>query len=129
MQEESPSLTSVGTNGRLFCFQPNCGPLLAAGWVCTSSFGGSSGALADVLSNVSGRGVGREGKKILAFQNDTDRRRKTDHPQQPQSEEAPRSRKKRGANSEVGQALRAAYQQAVSENIPPEMLDLLGKLG
>jgi hypothetical protein len=28
----------------------------------------------------------------------------------------------------VGSALRSAYEQTVSENIPPEMLDLLGKL-
>src|SRR4051812_25232330 len=41
------SLTSVGTNGRLFCFQPDCRPLLAAGWVCASLFGSSSGALAE----------------------------------------------------------------------------------
>jgi hypothetical protein len=29
---------------------------------------------------------------------------------------------------DVGTALRAAYQQAVDEKIPSEMLDLLGKL-
>jgi hypothetical protein len=29
----------------------------------------------------------------------------------------------------VGQALRSAYQRMVEEDIPPEMLDLLGKLG
>jgi hypothetical protein len=28
----------------------------------------------------------------------------------------------------VGSALRSAYEQTVSENIPPEMLDLLGEL-
>jgi hypothetical protein len=65
----------------------------------------------------------------LAFENDKDRRRKTDHPQQEQSDEVPRSRKKRSTRPEVGHALRAAYQQAVNEQIPPEMLDLLGKLG
>jgi hypothetical protein len=43
--------------------------------------------------------------------------------------EAPKPKKKRGSSPEVGHALRAAYQQAVSEDIPPEMLDLLGKLG
>jgi parvulin-like peptidyl-prolyl isomerase len=37
--------------------------------------------------------------------------------------------KKRGPAPEVGQALRAAYDQTLSEDIPPEMLDLLGKLG
>ena len=70
------------------------------------------------------RGVG-----ILSFQNDSERRRKTDPLHHPPGDEAPRGRKKRGGSPEVGQALRAAYQQAVSENIPPEMLDLLGKLG
>ena len=69
------------------------------------------------------RGVG-----ILSFHND-ERRRKTDPLHQPHSDDAPRGRKKRGGSPEVGQALRAAYQQAVSEDIPPEMLDLLGKLG
>ena len=37
-------------------------------------------------------------------------------------------RKKRPAIPEVGHALRSAYELAVSEKIPPEMLDLLGKL-
>jgi hypothetical protein len=81
-------------------------------------------------SKASGRGAGREGKENLTFENDKDRRRKADHPAQAQSDDAPRSRnKKRPANPEVGHALRAAYQQAVSEAVPPEMLDLLGKLG
>jgi hypothetical protein len=29
----------------------------------------------------------------------------------------------------VGHALRSVYQRTVNEDIPPEMLDLLGKLG
>jgi hypothetical protein len=78
---------------------------------------------------MSGRGAGREGKEILAFESDKDRRRKTEQSPMVQSDEAPRSRKKRAPSPEVGQALRAAYQQAVSEAVPPEMLDLLGKLG
>jgi hypothetical protein len=65
----------------------------------------------------------------LAFESDKDRRRKTDHAPQVEQDEPPKSRKKRGTTPEVGQALRAAYQQAVNEDIPPEMLDLLGKLG
>ena len=65
----------------------------------------------------------------MTFQSDKDRRRRTDHAHQGDHDETPRSRKKRGTTPEVGQALRAAYQQAVSEDIPPEMLDLLGKLG
>ena len=40
-----------------------------------------------------------------------------------------RSRKRRAAPGEVGNALRSAYQRMVDEDIPPEMLDLLGKLG
>jgi hypothetical protein len=31
-------------------------------------------------------------------------------------------------DAHVGQALRSAYQETVGEDIPPEMLDLLGKL-
>ena len=77
----------------------------------------------------SGCGAGREGILNLTFENDKGRRRKSDHAQQVESDEAPRGRKKRGTTPEVGQALRAAYQQAVNEDIPPEMLDLLGKLG
>jgi hypothetical protein len=79
--------------------------------------------------NASGCGAGREGIWNLTFENDKDRRRKTDHAHQVENDDVPRGRKKRGATPEVGQALRAAYQQAVSEDIPPAMLDLLGKLG
>ena len=64
----------------------------------------------------------------MSFSNDTDRRRKSEQPET-QTEEAPAKKKKRGHSPEVGHALRAAYQQTVSEDIPPEMLDLLGKLG
>jgi hypothetical protein len=38
-------------------------------------------------------------------------------------------KKRRPATPEVGQALRSAYQRTLDESIPPEMLDLLGKLG
>ncbi|MGZ8998357.1 MAG: NepR family anti-sigma factor [Allosphingosinicella sp.] len=38
------------------------------------------------------------------------------------------ARKKAGASG-VGNALREAYQEALREDVPPEMLDLLGKLG
>jgi hypothetical protein len=69
------------------------------------------------------------GVVILAFENDKYRRRKTDHPAPTSTDENPKAAKKRGQTPEVGTALRAAYQQAVSEDIPPEMLDLLGKLG
>jgi hypothetical protein len=65
----------------------------------------------------------------LSFENESDRRRKTDHMPPADSEDMPRSRKKRGANTEIGHALRQAYCDAVDETIPPEMLDLLGRLG
>jgi hypothetical protein len=65
----------------------------------------------------------------LSFENESGRRRKPDHTTPTDSENMPRSRKKRGPNAEIGQALRKAYRDAVDETIPPEMLDLLGKLG
>jgi len=37
--------------------------------------------------------------------------------------------KKRLPAGDVGAALRSVYDRAVREEIPPEMLDLLGKLG
>jgi hypothetical protein len=36
---------------------------------------------------------------------------------------------KRPPAPEFGNALRSAYQRTLAEDIPPEMLDLLGKLG
>ena len=41
----------------------------------------------------------------------------------------PSSKRKRPPSPELGTALRSVYQQTIDENIPPEMLDLLGKLG
>ena len=64
----------------------------------------------------------------MSFDSDKDRRRKPG-PASDVSEDQFKARRKRAPRTEVGQALRAAYQQAVSEDIPPEMLDLLGKLG
>jgi Anti-sigma factor NepR len=80
------------------------------------------------LFESSGRGAAARGLR-LSFEDDRDRRRKADTASQPDTAEAPKAKKKRGSSPEVGHALRAAYQQAVSEDIPPEMLDLLGKLG
>jgi hypothetical protein len=65
----------------------------------------------------------------LSFENESDRRRKTHNSSPADPEDVPRSRKRRGPNAEIGQALRKAYSDAVDETIPPEMLDLLGKLG
>jgi hypothetical protein len=36
---------------------------------------------------------------------------------------------KRPPGGDVGKALRSVYDDALKEDIPPEMLDLLGKLG
>lgn len=38
------------------------------------------------------------------------------------------SRRRRVPAGPVGEALRTAYVEVVDEDIPPEMLDLLGKL-
>jgi hypothetical protein len=40
-----------------------------------------------------------------------------------------RTRRKRADTPEVGQALRSVYQRTIEEDIPPDLLDLLGKLG
>jgi hypothetical protein len=45
------------------------------------------------------------------------------------SADAKKPKKKRGSSPEVGHALRAAYQRTIDEDIPPDLLDLLGKLG
>jgi hypothetical protein len=37
-------------------------------------------------------------------------------------------KKKRAENPEVGQALRSVYQRTIDEDIPADLLDLLGKL-
>jgi hypothetical protein len=40
-----------------------------------------------------------------------------------------RAKAKKGEAPELGQALRSVYDSTLNEQIPPEMLDLLGKLG
>jgi hypothetical protein len=68
----------------------------------------------------------------LAFVDDKDgeRRRKSqsDDSDAHSAGNTPRG-KKRPPVPEVGNALRSAYEQAVREDIPAEMLELLGKLG
>lgn len=65
----------------------------------------------------------------MSFENESGRRRKPAPSPRADSEDMPKSRKKRGPNAEIGLALRNAYREAIDEDIPPEMLDLLGKLG
>jgi hypothetical protein len=70
------------------------------------------------------------GVKILAFVEDKENsvRRKQEAASE-QDSSAPAKKKKRTNAPAVGNALKSVYQQTVSEEIPPEMLDLLGKLG
>ena len=68
----------------------------------------------------------------MTFTNDKDDERRRRSAPSPDSHDpdVPRGgKKKRGGTPEVGNALRAAYQQTIDESIPPEFLDLLGKLG
>jgi hypothetical protein len=60
---------------------------------------------------------------------DSDRRRKSEGADDIETPQSSTSRKRKLPVPEVGQALRTVYQRAVDEDIPPEMLDLLGKLG
>jgi hypothetical protein len=81
---------------------------------------------------------GLEGWDDLSFQSEKDGggRRKSDA--QPKAGRAgpdgsggsaPSKKKPRPDSPEVGSALRTVYQRTIDEDIPPEMLDLLGKLG
>ena len=68
----------------------------------------------------------------MSFQDDKESQRKRKPTSEDQDEKASESgsrRKKRGPVDGVGDALRSAYQRTLKEDIPPEMLDLLGKLG
>ena len=64
----------------------------------------------------------------FANEQDGERRRKTAAASDGHTSGRAKSGKK-GGNQEVGHALRAAYQQTINEDIPPDLLDLLGKLG
>ena len=67
----------------------------------------------------------------MTFHNELERERRRkpegDHAAEPDASRKPRNKKKQTAD--VGDALRSVYERAVAEDIPPEMLDLLGKLG
>jgi hypothetical protein len=68
----------------------------------------------------------------LNFSDERDGERRRRPPEEnesvPLTPSATRKRKRQPA-PEVGQALRSAYQRTLDETVPPEMLDLLGKLG
>lgn len=67
----------------------------------------------------------------LSFDNgrEGDRRRKGST--SPESDTVPRpsSKSRKEDAPELGNALRSVYDSTLNESIPPEMLDLLGKLG
>jgi hypothetical protein len=66
----------------------------------------------------------------LSFEHDKERRRKADHVNEGEASVRPvKKRRRRPEPGELGHALRSIYDNTVGEPIPPEMLDLLGKLG
>lgn len=72
----------------------------------------------------------REGCSTLSFENDKniERRRKSEQASDLRTAKSKNSKSKSGGN-EVGGALRSIYQRTVNEDIPPDLLDLLGRLG
>lgn len=65
----------------------------------------------------------------LQANKDSARRRKPDPDATQATSAKPARTKSPTAPANVGDALRSVYQRTVDEDIPPEMLDLLGKLG
>ena len=67
----------------------------------------------------------------MTFQDERerDRRRKPDDEPAAASAETRPPRRRKSGGGEYGDALRTVYQRTINEDIPPEMLDLLGKLG
>lgn len=72
------------------------------------------------------------GLGVAALNNDdrVDREAATIPAQTPKSTKRRRADRGPGAGEpQIGRALRSVYDQTVGEAIPPEMLELLGKLG
>jgi len=65
----------------------------------------------------------------LSFQEDKEGQRRRKPTSDMTEDHSPRTKKRRAPVSEIGDALKSVYQRTIDENIPPEMLDLLGKLG
>ncbi len=69
----------------------------------------------------------------MSFENEksAETRRKSNQPSaaEPPSRPQPKKKKKGGGGADLGNALRSAYQRTIDEQIPPDLLDLLGKLG
>ena len=64
-----------------------------------------------------------------ASEKDGERRRKSASPSAANGQSERKPRRKRAEGTELGSALRSAYQRTVDEAIPSDLLDLLGKLG
>lgn len=83
--------------------------------------------------------MGREGSRggnalIVEEDENGERRPKTGNPptassQQAGAQQERRKKKSRSQDTELGSALRTVYRETIEEQIPQEMLDLLGKLG
>ncbi len=67
----------------------------------------------------------------MSFENDKDieRKRKPEQASNSRGAKEKEGKKKAPGTAEVGTALRSIYQRTVNEDIPPDLLDLLGKLG
>jgi hypothetical protein len=122
-------LPDGGTNIRLFCFHDRCGSILRRDLSARLQKVGAGRQPDSLVQWARRRPCGGFG--ILAFEDekDGDRRRKTEPEIDSDVEERPKAAKKKRPPTEVGQALRTVYQRTIDETIPPEMLDLLGKLG
>jgi hypothetical protein len=126
-------LHDVEPTGQFFVSMPLRGNYAPAGsGVCSITSGSASAGRTDIFG-CCGRGSRPRGVKILGFEDERERRRKAEHPldtdaSAPGAASGSKKRKRRGESAEIGQALRSVYDRAVNESIPPEMLDLLGKL-
>jgi hypothetical protein len=127
------SSRAVGTNQPVFCFHGDCGRLSGRGVGLAHSVFDFGRDRRDACLIAAGAAPAPRGVDDLSFENEGDheneRRPKTDVSPLADSEDTPRKNKRRGSNSEIGQALRQAYSDAVEESVPPEFLDLLGRLG
>ena len=65
----------------------------------------------------------------MSFQEDKEGQRRRKPSSDMTEDYSPRTKKRRAPAGEVGDALKTVYQRTIDEDIPPEMLDLLGKLG
>lgn len=133
MSEPFPVLASGWNNHRTFLFPTPRGPGNRAAVSVACGRGRLHWLLYQTLKiEAAGAALRAARGDILSFQDDREGqpKRHTDPDSDQADHASPRSRKKKQGNgNEVGDALRSAYQRMVNEDIPPEMLDLLGKLG